>query len=472
MEETLALMKTHGQALLQGDPALVFQRFAAILDSIHDGVYITDGNAVTLFANKTYCDISGLNRSDVLGLSMQEMIERGLIDRSGSLLAIKHSKEVTLTQVFSTGKRAKITSYPYCESDNVISMIITVVQDITDLYNLEVKYQHSQESRRTEIQFRNRHDFSGQRIIAYDHNSLATLGRVERVASLDTTVLLVGETGVGKEQFARYIVENSPRADQPFITINCGAISPSLIESELFGYGRGAFTGANREGKMGVFESANHGTLFLDEIGELPLNMQVHLLRVLQEMKVRRIATNKDVDVDVRIIAATNRNLMEMVQEKTFRKDLYYRLTVVPISIPPLRERTGDIAPLLDFFLADVNKKYRMEKTVSKDALTLLHQYSWPGNIRELKNVVEQAVILSTGDLITPQDIPILYQRQIKPTFQEGMCLKEAVAQFEYEYICAAYEKHGNVRAAAASLQMDSATFVRKRKKYADLLQK
>lgn len=226
---------------------------------------------------------------------------------------------------------------------------------------------------------------------------------------------------------------------------------------------------------MGVFESADKGTVFLDEIGDLPLEMQVHLLRVLQEMQVKRVGGARAIPVDVRIIAATNRDLLEMVREKTFREDLYYRLNVVPIQIPPLRERTGDIRPLVQAFLADMNKKYRLQKSFTAASLDALHRYGWPGNVRELKNVVEQAVILSSGNHILPADLPIACQRKAReaePREEELVDLKLAVAKFEYEHICRAYQKYGNVRAAAASLGMDGATLVRKRQKYERLLQK
>ena len=244
---------------------------------------------------------------------------------------------------------------------------------------------------------------------------------------------------------------------------------------ELFGYEKGAFTGASKEGKMGVFESADKGTVFLDEVGDLPLEMQVHLLRVLQEMQGRRVGGVRSISVDVRIIAATNRNLLDMVHEKTFREDLYYRLNVVPIEIPPLRERKRDIRPLVESFLKDMNKKYRYQKRFADAAMEILYSYVWPGNVRELKNVVEQAVILSAGDEIQPSELPIAcrFEGESHGGDETGRVnLKLEVARFEYEYICRAYEKYGTVRAAAASLGMDSATFVRKRRKFEELLQK
>lgn len=389
MQESERIFIAENATLLRGSERELNRQLFTILNSIYDGLYITDGQANTILINRAYEEVSGLRREDVLGKSMQEIVATGMIDRSGSLGVLKTRKPVTLEQTFRTGKQALITSTPHFDSSGEITMIITVVRDMTEIYGLQ----------------RNQRFVS--RMVAADPRTLEVLARAQKVAALDTTILLLGETGVGKEQFARYIYENSARARQSFIGINCGAIPASLIESELFGYEKGAFTGASKEGKMGVFESADKGTVFLDEVGDLPLEMQVHLLRVLQEMQVRRVGGVRSISVDVRIIAATNRNLLDMVHEKTFREDLYYRLNVVPIEIPPLRERKRDIRPLVESFLKDMNKKYRYQKRFADAAMEILYSYVWPGNVRELKNVVEQAVILSAGDEIQPSELPI-----------------------------------------------------------------
>lgn len=462
-------------SLLRGSLEEINSQLFAILDSVYDGLYITDGNAVTILINQSYQTISGLKAEDVLGKNMRDIVSGGLIDRSGTLCALETRAPVTLEQTFRTGKQALITSTPCFNHEDEVSMVITVVRDMTDLYELQDKYRESEERRRSEMSFLQRHRQLSTKLIAADPRTLETLQRAKKVAALDTTILLLGETGVGKEQFARFIYENSTRADQSFIGLNCGAIPDQLIESELFGYERGAFTGANKEGKMGVFESSDKGTVFLDEIGDLPMEMQVHLLRVLQEMQVKRVGGVKPIPVDVRVIAATNRDLLEMVREKTFREDLYYRLNVVPIMIPPLRDRKGDILPLIQTFLADMNKKYRFHKSFTSAAMGVMHDYAWPGNVRELKNVVEQAVILSSNDMILPSDLPIACRYEggggCGSDEADEVDLKHKVAKFEYDYIRRAYEKHGNVRAAAASLGMDGATFVRKRKKYEQMLQ-
>ena len=441
MQESERIFIAENATLLRGSERELNRQLFTILNSIYDGLYITDGQANTILINRAYEEVSGLRREDVLGKSMQEIVATGMIDRSGSLGVLKTRKPVTLEQTFRTGKQALITSTPHFDSSGEITMIITVVRDMTEIYGLQRKYQESEERRRSEMEFLQRNQRFVSRMVAADPRTLEVLARAQKVAALDTTILLLGETGVGKEQFARYIYENSARARQSFIGINCGAIPASLIESELFGYEKGAFTGASKEGKMGVFESADKGTI----------------------------------SVDVRIIAATNRNLLDMVHEKTFREDLYYRLNVVPIEIPPLRERKRDIRPLVESFLKDMNKKYRYQKRFADAAMEILYSYVWPGNVRELKNVVEQAVILSAGDEIQPSELPIAcrFEGESHGGDETGRVnLKLEVARFEYEYICRAYEKYGTVRAAAASLGMDSATFVRKRRKFEELLQK
>lgn len=464
-----------GGSLLKGSKDEVNRQLFAILNSVNDGLYITDGDANTILINDAYEEISGLRRREVLGKNMQDIVFSGLINRSGSLEVLKTRKPVTLEQTFGTGKQALITSTPHFDRAGHIALIVTVVRDTTEIYKLQKKLREDQERRRAEMEFIQRANKFGAEIVARDPVTLEVLSRARKVAALDATVLLLGETGVGKEQLARYIYENSGRVDQSFIGINCGAIPPTLIESELFGYEKGAFTGANKEGKMGVFESADKGTVFLDEVGDLPLEMQVHLLRVLQEMAVRRVGGVRSIPVNARIIAATNRDLADMVRKKSFREDLYYRLNVVPIVVPPLRQRRGDIRPLVECFLSTMNKKYQYQKFFSDDAMDTLHHYPWPGNVRELKNVVEQAVILSAGDEILASDLPISCRCELfgeQQSEESAIDLKRKVAEFEYRYIVKAYEKYGNVRAAAASLGMDSATFVRKRKKYGDMMQK
>lgn len=266
---------------------------------------------------------------------------------------------------------------------------------------------------------------------------------------------------------ARFIHDNSDRSEEAFVEINCGAIPENLIESEFFGYIEGSFTGAIKGGKMGIFEAANNGTLLLDEVSELPLNMQVKLLRVLQEGEVVRIGSNNATKVDVRIIATSNRDLQKMVDDELFREDLYYRLNVVPLRVIPLRERPSSIIPTVEYYLNKFNSKYELGKTISKEALKYLYEYSWPGNVRELRNLVERITITSIDNVIYKEDLPSnIYKNDQQKNKNDNVKLKDALEELEKEIIFRAYEKHGNVRAAAKELGIDNSTFVRKRQKY------
>lgn len=444
----------------------------AIIDHSFDGIYITDGKGETIMINRAYEQITGLKRKEVLGKNMRMLEKEGIISVSGSLRAMQKKRVVTLQQEFKTGKKAMITSSPiYDEAGNIV-MVVTNVRDLTEIYHLKEKVEE-QEQEEEKLRRNLEHMQSkmmSEDMIAQDENTLREIFMANKVAPLDATVILFGETGVGKEVFAKYIYQNSTRSEENFIKVNCGAIPENLIESELFGYEKGAFTGANRNGKIGLFELADKGTIFLDEIGELPLNMQVKLLRAIQEQEIERIGGTKPIKVDVRIIAATNRNLEKMMQEGTFREDLYYRLMVFPIHIPPLRKRRADIQPLAEFFLHNFNKKYNFQKKFSDSSIYILKDYAWPGNIRELKNIVERAIIISGGDIIEPDAIPISSGREksLRPQILKKADgnLAGILQEIEMKYMEEAYKEYGNVRDAAKSLGMNASTFVRKRKKY------
>ena len=453
---------------------LIEKYLKAIIECSFDGIYITDGKANTLMINDAYERITGLTAEILLGENMWNLMEAGTINPSGSLLAIAEKRIVTLYQTFNTGKRAMITSTPIFDEEGNIVLVETNVRDLTEIYALREQV----EKNKTELEQRRSLEFIKEKkvdMVVCDENTIKTLMLADSVARMDSTVVLCGESGVGKEVFAKYIRDNSRRKDAPYVRVNCGAIPESLIESELFGYEKGAFTGANKNGKIGLFEMANKGTIFLDEIGELPLSMQVKLLRVLQEQEIERIGSAKPTKIDVRVIAATNRKLEKMIEEKTFREDLYYRLMVFPINIPSLRERRRDIQPLAEYFLRELNDKYKEKKHFSENCIMILENYQWPGNVRELKNIVERAFIISKDDEITTESIPITdanthmnkYQKnKEKLAVDTDKPLEEAIRELEIIYMDKAFKKYGNVRDAAESLGMSASTFVRKRQKY------
>lgn len=460
------------------------ERLSAIIEHSFDGIFITDKNAKVLRINHAYEDITGLKSEEVLGKNMADLVKEKLISQSGSLIVARTKKPVTLQQRFKSGKEALVTSSPIFDKNGTLIMIVTNVRDLTEIYNLkEIVQEKTDAMERLRLELAHiQNPESEQEVIAKDETTLAAILLANRVAPMDTTVILLGETGVGKEVMARYIYQHSHRVKNSFIKVNCGAIPESLIESELFGYESGAFTGANRSGKIGLFELANKGTLFLDEIGELPKDMQVKLLRALQEQEIMRIGGTKPIKINVRVIAATNRNLEDMVKKGEFREDLYYRLTVFPISIPPLRLRKKDITPLALSFLTKLNQKYNFKKYFSDISIQLLNEYNWPGNIRELKNIVERAIIISSSDEICPEDLHLLHQSQPiiisspahpdirqqtdESSIQFPVDLQDTLARIEYQYVTTAYQQFGNVRNATHALGITPSTFVRKRKKY------
>ncbi|MDR5658443.1 sigma 54-interacting transcriptional regulator [Serpentinicella sp. ANB-PHB4] len=444
-----------------------------ILESSYDGIYITDGQGYTLKLNKAYERISGIKREEILGRNMKELVQEGYLSESVSLLVLKKRVRTTIEQEFSNGTKALVTGTPIFDEQGDISLVVTNVRDVTELVNLKDELKKNREL--TEKYFSTIEELKKQIIktdhmVVEDEKILELLKVAQRVSQLDVTILLLGETGVGKEEVARFIHQNSSRKDKPIVKINCGAIPENLIESELFGYEKGAFTGAKKEGKPGLFEIAEGGTIFLDEIGELPLELQVKLLRALQENEIVRVGSVKPIKIDVRILAATNRDLEYMVKNKLFREDLYYRLNVVPFSIPPLRERKKDIVPLIYFFTNKINNKYNLNKKFSAEAYHCFIKYDWPGNVRELKNIVERTIVVSPNSEIGLEDLPKqLYQKHnsISINIDEDLQpLKTVVENIEKKLVDKAYEKFGNVRAAAKALEIDPSTFVRKRRKY------
>ena len=297
------------------------------------------------------------------------------------------------------------------------------------------------------------------------------------IAKTDSTVMLIGETGTGKEVMARYIHQNSLRSKEPFVPVNCAAIPHELLESEFFGYVRGAFTGANPQGKPGLFEIANKGTLFLDEIAELPLAMQSKLLRVLESSEAQRLGDTNIYQTDVRFIAATNRDLKAMISQKLFRSDVYYRLNVIPINLPPLKERPEDIIVLAHEYLEELNRKYGLKKIFSKEAIQAFFNYNWPGNVRELRNVVERLVITSASDILNFEDD---FLEESKKCLETVECwpekkayrgtLKSVIKAVEEEYINQVLaECGGRVGEAAQRLGIHRTMLYRKNKKEKDM---
>lgn len=358
-------------------------------------------------------------------------------------------------------------------------MVVSSLRDLTELNSMQKQLMQStvlikKYKSRLDI-LDSKLNSSGLSIVSRSTDGRLVFSLAERVSQSDVTILITGESGVGKEVVARYIHEHSKRSKEgAFVKIDCAALPANLLESELFGYEGGSFTNANKEGKKGLFEVADKGTLFLDEIGEVPFELQAKLLAAIQDREIKRVGGLNKLAVDVRIIAATNRDLEEMVKQKKFRKDLYYRLKVIPINIPPLRDRKEDIIPLANYYLDYFNKIYKTNKYISNEGMKHLLECDWPGNIRELKNFIERLVILTPGDCIQINDI----KNDMINTYSESSfhieelknrknigSLKTIVQQYEKEIINLALDMHGNLADAARDLEIDVSTLIRKRKR-------
>lgn len=443
----------------------------AIIENSYDGIYITNAEGLTLKVNRSYNRITGIPKETIVGRYMKDLVREGVLPVYVTDEVVKQKKPVTRTQTAPNKKNLIITGSPIFDENGEVKQVITNVRDITELVTLEKELQLSKmaSSLYQEELFR---DISSERIVCDSKQTKEVLKLAKKVSSKASTVLILGETGVGKEIIARYIHMNSLRKDNNYIKINCAAIPANLLESELFGYAPGAFTNASSKGKVGLFELADRGTLFLDEIGEMPLGLQSTLLRVLQDGEVTRVGDTKSKKVDVRIIAATNRNLEEMIARGTFRSDLFYRLNVFSITIPPLRERLDEIPGLAEHFIRDLNEKYNENKIITSNFINQLMDYEWPGNIREMGNFIEKQFVMSDEDVI--DSFLLNYQSSAqssgsspaKITVDGIMPLNDAVREVETILITRAMRRVKTTYKAAALLGVSQPTLFRKYKEY------
>ncbi|MDD4592291.1 MAG: sigma 54-interacting transcriptional regulator [Parabacteroides sp.] len=451
------------------------EEILALLNSLKVGVYITDGEGNTLLVNDESCRTGGLSREEVMGKNMHELEQSGFVKKSITLKTLASQKGETMLQDLGDGGVVYTTSYPIFK-EGKIDLVVTTERDITEMEHLrKLLKEKEQDTERyaEEIEYliKSNMALTGD-LIAIDVESQKLVKSVLRVAKLDTTVLILGESGTGKEVVANLIYKNSSRVGKPFIKVSCAAISENLIESEFFGYVKGAFTGADVAGKRGFFELANSGTIFLDEIGEIPLHLQSKFLRVMQEREVMRVGGSTPIPLDIRVLAATKIDLRDAVEKGTFREDLYYRLNVVPIEIKPLRTRKQDIGALAEHFVKEGNKRYRLNKHLTLEAIESLEKYSWPGNVRELKNVIERCVISFDGNEITRFQVErILYPKVdtddvFKNEKDSVLNLKQRLEEYERMIIHDALKKYKNASHVAKALKIDKATLSRRITKY------
>lgn len=448
------------------------EELEAIIDSSFDGIFVTDGSARTIRVNEAYERITGVKRNEVIGRYMKELIMKGYYNDSVTLKVLETGKPQTLIQKIKTGKTVMVSGNPILDEKGKISIVVTNVRDVTELHNLQVeleKMQGIQKQYLAELRKLKGTTDDNEKYIIRSKKMKEVYELAMRLALVDSTVVIQGESGAGKEVIANIIHSNSKRKKEPFLKISCAAIPEHLLESELFGYAEGAFTGAKKNGKPGLFEMADKGSLLLDEIGEMPLNLQAKLLRVIQEKECTRVGSSKSFPVDVRIIAATNRDLNEMVRERKFRKDLFFRLNVVPVFVPPLRKRKDALIYFIQCFLEIFNEKYGFKKEIDPLVIEALYEYEWPGNVRELENLIERLIVVSTGDLITIENLPEnLKSRSLsgRHRFNGEKKLKEMMDEFEEKIIREVIDREKSTRKAALSLGINQSTVVRKMSRY------
>ncbi|HHU23005.1 MAG TPA: sigma 54-interacting transcriptional regulator [Clostridiales bacterium] len=444
--------------------------FREVVDNLLDGVLVTNGEGTTLYVNPSYCRHSDIQPEEILGRSVFDIAREGvLFKHSVSADVIRSKRKVSGTGFMRTINGKNINGYasgvPLFDKDGNIRLVVSSVMDIDELKTRFDEFRNSSAENDAIQIYENFGGDSGRPLLGEDPAIIKIMRIIAMAAPTDVTILITGESGVGKEVVADRIQHLSKRRDKPYVKVNCTAIPANLLESELFGYEKGAFTGARSTGKAGLFEIANHGTILLDEIGDLPIELQTKLLRVLQEKEVIRLGGTKPISLDVRVIAATNANLRQKIQEGKFREDLFYRLSVIPIHIPPLRERKGDIIPIVKHYFNEYCKKHNRSLIMPESAYVSFESYDWPGNVRELQNVIEYIVICSEDQYFNVNKLAEILGLPSAENAQP-VNLHDAVDRFEKQLIENALKHTGGVRKAASYLGVDPSTISRKMKKH------
>ena len=438
-----------------------------MIENSYDALTILDGEGRHLHLSPAFERVTGTKIADILGRKMDEVPGEKGTDPGASAKVIETGRAQTVIVNTRHGRQVLSTAVPVFDQNGAIVRIYCNLRDITELNQLKARFEQSQtlvSKYLVELHEVKQHQTMQSQFVAHSSRMKQILEVAHRIARVDATVLILGESGVGKELVARIVHEASPRAETgTFVKINCGAIPGDLLESELFGYDGGAFTGAGKDGKPGYFEIADNGTLLLDEIGDLPLKLQVKILSVLQDQEVTRLGGTRPKKVDVRIIAATNRDLETMVATGAFREDLFYRLNVVPLFIPALRERREDIPFLLVHYLDVYNRKYGLYVRMSKEVIDSLCAYRWPGNVRELANLVERLAVTTNEQVLLPEHLPARYVCEAGQ--EDGIVhgsLRQEVEKFELGLIKKTLDGSTTLEEVAVKLGISLSTLTRR----------
>ncbi|AXU27438.1 TPA: sigma 54-interacting transcriptional regulator [Clostridioides difficile] len=466
--------------------------YQKILEASHDEICVSDDKGIIIYCNKAFEENYGLKKEDILGKNVSFLEDSGYSTKSPIPIVLKTKTKFSLEQDTQTGKKLIITATPIFDENGNLEFTVENCRDITELNNIKNKLEDTKKQvkkYKSEVETLYRTALRIEDTVIMDGIVMRPIiNTVNHVSKTDVSVLLLGESGTGKSSLARYIHHNSNRSNGPFITINCATISPQLLESELFGYTSGAFTGASTKGKVGLVELANGGTLFLDEIGDIPQNLQAKFLQLIQDRTFTPVGSLKNKKVDIRIISATNVDLVSKVKEKKFREDLYYRLNVIEIKLPPLRERRDNLVEIIKYYFNRYSSDFNLNKTISKEAMDAIANYRFPGNIRELQNIIQKILLTCTDNHITIDDLPNILTKNIhitnngnkthisqinkviisdsKSTNYKNKNFDTLIKEYEKNIILDAYEKFASSYKVAKHLEISQSKANRLIRKY------
>ncbi len=454
------------------------KQFDAMIESFYDGIWIVDADGIVLNVNTIALNLHGLKADEIVGKHITELVRTGIIDRSSTMEVFATKKRVHMVQYLAKDRRyLLVTATPIFDEKGRLSQVVVTDRDMTELKGMWERLEHTlllQDNSNNQLLNKGMLELKGMKVVAESDESQRVLMIALRLGQLSVSnILLLGESGTGKGLLAKFIHENSPRKSQPFIQVNCAALPEGLVEAELFGYEKGAFTGAKSSGKIGLLEVSQEGTAFLDEIGDLQAATQAKLLKCIDEREIMPLGGLKTKRIRCSIIAATNRNLEDLVKQGLFREDLYYRLNSFNIKIPPLRERPADIVELAKNFLFTYNQTYRTEKKISSNAFDRLKNYYFPGNVRELDNLIRNAVVMSDQNILDEYIQGYIDEAQLKdqgnsrvPNRGPGMSLFNKMDEAESSLLKEALARCNSTRAIAKYLGASQATVVRKLRKH------
>jgi PAS domain S-box-containing protein len=452
------------------------KQLEAIFASSSDGIWVCDGKGKIININKASEKLNGVQAKNIIDKNIKEIVKKGFIDRSVTLEVLETKRQVSLLQhIKITQKLLLVTGTPVFDKDGNIFLVVVNERDMTQLNAIRHKLEQNRmvtEKFKDELAELRMLELKEQKIVAESEEMQQVLRLSFKIAKMKASnILILGESGTGKGLLAKFIHKSSERKKKPFIQINCAALPESLLEAELFGYEKGAFTGASALGKAGLFELAHKGTLFLDEIGDLPFSVQAKLLKYLDDHEIMRLGAVKSKKVDCIIIAATNRDLEIHAKRDKFRQDLFYRLNTFTIQIPPLRERQDDIFELVSYFIKKYNKEYRQKRLISAKAMEELRSFQFPGNVRELKNIIKMAVVTSEKDVLDESIINNLkraadHSIKIDKVSKAAMSITEEVLAYEKQILKSASKHCKSTREMAKYLRISQPTVVRKMKKH------